>query len=166
MAATTSIRRSEPPIVRRWTPDPAGLAELWRHEAPRTLGVVAAFADRDLDYRPLEGARSIGETLAYLAASYDLTRRWLTDDAPPAAPAAAPASVHEALASLADRQQALFAVLDLLAPERFFDVIAPFGAPEHRGVMALGMFKHDLHYRGELYAYARACGHEPPDLYR
>ena len=48
---------------------------------------------------------------------------------------------------------------------RFFDVIAPFGVPEHRGVMALGMFKHELHYRGELYALARMCHRDPPDLY-
>ena len=73
--------------------------------------------------------------------------------------------VDQAVAAVADCQRALFETLDTTAPERFRDVIAPFGVPEHRGVMALGMFKHDLHHRGELYAMARVRGRRPPDLY-
>jgi uncharacterized damage-inducible protein DinB len=127
---------------------------------------VESFSDRDLAYRPQPGARSVGELIAYIAASYQLTRHWLTSDAPPPTLESAPQlTVPRALASLTGRQVELFAALSTLPASRFFDVIAPFGVREHRGVMALGMFKHDLHHRGELYALARACGHAPPDLY-
>jgi hypothetical protein len=147
-------------------PDPAGLLEVWRHEASRLLMVVATFQDHDLPYRPHSGARSVGEVCGYLGSSYDLTRYWLLHDiAAPASGSSRVRSIHDALTRLTDGQYALFEVLSGLAPERFFDVIAPFGVPEHRGVMALGMFKHELHYRGELYALARVCHHEPPDLY-
>jgi uncharacterized damage-inducible protein DinB len=147
-------------------PDPAGLLEVWRHEAPRTLRIVSVFTDVDLPYRPALSARSIGELCEYLASSYDLTRHWLVHDTQPfvAAPATT-SSVAQAMQRIADAQARVFDLLANFPAERFFDVIAPFGVPEHRGVMALGMFKHELHYRGELYSLARVCGHEPPDLY-
>jgi uncharacterized damage-inducible protein DinB len=147
-------------------PDPAGLLEVWRHEAPRTIRVVASFEDFDLGYRPAPHHRSVGEICEYLASSYELTERWLAADTP--SPVVEPrhvATVLEAIDRLTDAQAALFEALNGLPAERFFDVIAPFGVPEHRGVMALGMFKHELHYRGELYALARVCRREPPDLY-
>jgi len=147
-------------------PEPAGLAELWRHESPRTLAAVRSFVDDDLAYRAAGSRQSIGELCAYLADSYRLTEHWLVHDTPwPEARHRPLTSVDRAAATLADCQQSLFAALDTLAPQRFHDVIAPFGVAEHRGVMALGMFKHDLHYRGELYALARVCGRHPPDLY-
>jgi hypothetical protein len=147
-------------------PEPGGLLELWRHESPRTLAAIRSFVDEDLAYRASESARSVGELCAYLADSYRLTEHWLTHETPPPEERRPPlTSVDQAMAILAERQRSLFAALDILAPDRFHDVIAPFGVPEHRGVMALGMFKHDLHYRGELYALARVRGHHPPDLY-
>jgi uncharacterized damage-inducible protein DinB len=147
-------------------PEPAALLELWRHESPRTLAAVGSFVDADLGYRPSASSQSVGELCAYVADSYRLTEYWLAHDTPPPE-ASRPTltSVDRAAATVAECQQSLFAVLDALAPQRFHDVIAPFGVAEHRGVMALGMFKHDLHYRGELYALARVCGRQPPDLY-
>jgi uncharacterized damage-inducible protein DinB len=147
-------------------PEPAGLVELWRHESPRIVAAVRSLVDVDLAYRPSVSARSVGELCAYLADSYRLTEHWLVHDTPwPETRRPPLTSVDQAAATVAGCQQSLFAALDALAPQRFHDVIAPFGVPEHRGVMALGMFKHDLHYRGELYALARVCGHHPPDLY-
>jgi uncharacterized damage-inducible protein DinB len=147
-------------------PDPAGLLEVWRHEAPRTLRGVAVFTDADLAYRPAPGARSVGEICGYLASSYDVTRHWLLHEThTTAVEPNGVSTVVQAVERLADGQVRLFDVLRELSAQRFHDVIAPFGVAEHRGVMALGMFKHELHYRGELYALARVCGHEPPDLY-
>jgi uncharacterized damage-inducible protein DinB len=147
-------------------PDPAGLLEVWRHEAPRTLRVVAVFEDDDLAYRPAHTTRSVGEVCGYLASSCDVTRHWLQNDVHIAFMASdTPSTVAQALQRLADGHARLFEVLSGLSAERFSDVIAPFGVAEHRGVMALGMFKHELHYRGELYALARVCRREPPDLY-
>ena len=147
-------------------PDPADLLEVWRHEAPRTLRVVAVFDDDDLAYRPAPTTQSVGEVCDYLAASYDVTRHWLLNEVPIVSMAPeAPSTVAQALQRLADGHARLFEVLSGLPAARFSDVIAPFGVAEHRGVMALGMFKHELHYRGELYAFARICRREPPDLY-
>jgi uncharacterized damage-inducible protein DinB len=147
-------------------PEPGGLLELWRHEAPRTLAAVGSFVDEDLAYRAPGSAQSVGELCAYVADSYRLTEHWLAHDGPrPEAERPALTSVAQAVKALADGQRSVFEALETTAPERFHDVVAPFGVPEHRGVMALGMFKHDLHYRGELYALARVCGHHPPDLY-
>jgi hypothetical protein len=147
-------------------PDPKGLLEVWRHESPRMLRVVAVFEDDDLAFRPAPAAKSVGDVCGYVASSYDLTRHWLLHDTNASAAVTETIStVSHALRRLSDAQARLFDVLATLAPERFFDVIAPFGVPEHRGVMAVGMFKHELHYRGELYALARICRREPPDLY-
>ena len=147
-------------------PDPAGLAEVWRHEAPRMLGVATSFHDSDLEFRPGRSGRTVGDLLAYIADSCDLTRHWLLHDtAPPDRQPARCASVLGATEVIELAQASLFATLDRLQPERFFDVIAPFGQAEHRGVMALGMLKHELHYRGELYALAAMCGRRPPALY-
>lgn len=147
-------------------PDPAGLLEVWCHEAPRTLAIVSVFKDEDLPYRPALSARSIGELCDYLASSYDLTRHWLVHDMQPfVAEPFHVSGVAQALRHVSDAQARLFTALSEVDAERFFDVIAPFGVREHRGVMALGMFKHELHYRGELYSLARMRGHEPPDLY-
>ena len=147
-------------------PDPAGLLEVWCHEAPRTLAIVSVFKDEDLAYRPALSAKSIGELFEYLASSYDLTRHWLRHDTQPfVAEPSRVSSVALGLQQISDAQARLFTALSEVDAECFFDVIAPFGVREHRGVMALGMFKHELHYRGELYSLARVCGHEPPDLY-
>ena len=147
-------------------PDPAGLADVWRHEAPRLLRVVSTFDDADLRYCPAPAARSVGALCDYLAASYELTCHWLTRDTPFSGQRSTGVlTVAEALARLGEGQSVLFATLREIPAERFLDVIAPFGVPEHRGVMALGMFKHELHYRGELYALARICRRDPPDLY-
>ena len=130
------------------------------------LRVVSSFEDADLRYRPAPAVRSVGELCEYLAESYELTCHWLRHDGPfrPARPRSV-SRVYDALVRLGEGQAALFAVLSAMPAARFSDVIAPFGVPEHRGVMALGMFKHELHYRGELYALARMCRRDPPDLY-
>jgi uncharacterized damage-inducible protein DinB len=147
-------------------PDPAGLLEVWCHEAPRTLAIVSVFKDEDLAYRAAPSARSIAEVFEYLASSYDLTRHWLRSDTEPfVAEPFRVSSVAAGLQHIADAQARLFTALSELDAECFVEVIAPFGVAEHRGVMALGMFKHELHYRGELYSLARVCGHEPPHLY-
>jgi uncharacterized damage-inducible protein DinB len=143
-------------------PEPAGLVELWR----RTVAAVRSFVDGDLGYRASGSAQSVAELCAYVADSYRLTEHWLAHDTPSPEVRRRPlTSVNQAVATVVACQQSLFAALDALVPQRFHDIIAPFGVPERRGVMALGMFKHDLHYRGELYALARVCGHHPPDLY-
>jgi uncharacterized damage-inducible protein DinB len=127
---------------------------------------VRSFLDEDLAFRVSSAARSIGELIAYVADSYGVTEHWLNHERPRAVRLQARlASIEQALIALRDGQQSLFRALDELSADRFFDVIAPFGMPEHRGVMALGMFKHELHYRGELYALARLRGRNPPGLY-
>jgi len=163
---TTSIPRSEAVITRRWAPDPQGLLELWEHEAPRTLRIVGVFADRDLPYRPREGSRSVAELVGHLADSYRLTMDWLTStSARTRIPVAAPTGVGEAVQLVARAQADLFHTLSRVSQAAFADVVMPFGTPEPRSVMALGMLKHELHHRGEMYALARVCGHRPPGLY-
>jgi hypothetical protein len=147
-------------------PEPAGLLELWRHESPRTLAAIRSFVDQNLTYRASGSDLSVGGLCAYVAESYRFTEHWLACDAPPRNARCPPlTSVNQAVETVAECQRSLFAALGTTAPERFRDIITPFGVPEHRGVMALGMFKHDLHYRGELHALARVCGHRPPNLY-
>ncbi len=126
------------------------------------------FRDDDLAYQPGGRGRSVGQLLAHLIDSYELTRHWLTHDRPPIT--RVEHTLAGSLSSAVDRlrlaQQMLFASIEALAPGAFGASIAPFGVLETRGVMALGMFKHELHHRGELHALARMCGHEPPPLYR
>jgi uncharacterized damage-inducible protein DinB len=139
---------------------------VWAHEAPRTVRIVSIFDDCDLPFRPFDGARSIGELMAHLADSCQLTQHWLTaTSAAWATTAIPPTDVGRAVVAVADAHRALFDTLRQLSNAEFNTVIAPFGAPEPRSVMALGMFKHELHHRGELYALARVRGHRPPGLY-
>lgn len=153
-------------MIRRWSPDPPGLLELWRHEAPRTLRVVGVFADGNLAYRPVPGARTVGSLIAHVIDGYDLTRHWLASDhGRPAAVAAPPSSIADALRALRDAQEALFSALERRTVRDFETLVAPFGVPEPRAVMALGMLKHEIHHRGELHALARVCGRAVPHLY-
>lgn len=152
--------------MRRFAPDPLGLLELWRHEAPRTLRIFGVFLDEDLAYRAPGGGRSVGELLGHVIASYGSTGRWLIRDrreTPPTRPSIS--RVADAGQELARAQRDLFDALSRLAPEAFDEVVAPFGVAETLGVMAFGMLKHELHHRGELHALARVCARTVPSLY-
>jgi uncharacterized damage-inducible protein DinB len=149
-----------------WTPDPAGLLELWRHEGPRTRRIFRVFANADLDFRPSAASRSVGELLGHIIRSYSVTRHWLLRDTEDGVPnKCLPASVEEAANRLMAAQNGLFAVLEALTAASFLTEIAPFGVRETRAIMALGMLKHEIHHRGELYALARVRGLTPPGLY-
>ena len=163
---TTSTRPSSPFISRLWQPRPAGLLELWRHEGPRTLRVFGSFTDADLAFRPRGGGRSVAELLQHVADSYLLTVHWLSDERP-AGPrkTAPPSTVGEAVTLSASAQAALFAALAEVPDAAFESEIAPFGVAESRAVFALGMLKHEIHHRGELFSLARVCGHAPEGLY-
>jgi uncharacterized damage-inducible protein DinB len=163
---TTSTPRSEPFISRLWQPHPAGLLELWQHEAPRTLRVFRSFGDADLSFRAKGGGRSVAELLQHVADSYRLTVHWLSDVRPTAPRRTAlPSTVDEAVALSASAQAALFAALAALPEAAFERQIAPFGVAESRAVFALGMLKHEIHHRGELFSLARVCGRAPEGLY-
>jgi uncharacterized damage-inducible protein DinB len=163
---TTSTHRSSAAVLRRrWTPDPEGLLELWRHEGARTRRLFRVFQREDLDYTPLPGTRTVGELMAHMIGAYRLTLQWLEDGLAAAAADPAPCDGEQALAQLDAAQRALFSALGALPPEEFDREVAPFGVLETKGVMALGMLKHELHHRGELQMLARCCGHIPPSLY-
>lgn len=164
--ATTSTHPSEAVLRRTFEPDPVGLLELWRHEGPRTLRTFRVFADVDLGFRPQRGARSIAELLQHVTRSYRLTEHLLFFDTLADLQALElPSSVTVAANSLRDAQAGLFATLEGLPASLLLTEIAPFGRRESRAVMALGMLKHEIHHRGELYALARVCGRNPCNLY-
>jgi len=148
-----------------WVPAPAGLLELWSHEAPRTERAFGYFRDGDLAFR-FDSGRSVGELLAHVVDSLRLTTHWLghAHPAPPCAPLHA-TTISEMSRAVRERRAGLFATLDALSPADFDAFVAPFGVPEPRGVMAFGMLKHEIHHRGELYAMARACGRDVASLY-
>jgi uncharacterized damage-inducible protein DinB len=151
-------------------PDPNGVLELWRHEGARTDRAFGFFVDADVTWCPTPSDPPLAQLLMHIVHSRSVTVYWLL------APSATAANTHPeepkgradlALLRrrLASAGRSLFRVLAQLPPARFQDVIAPFGAPEPRGVMALGMLKHELHHRGELHAYARVLGKPIVPLY-
>ena len=163
---TTSTHRSETVIRRLWTPDPGGLLELWQHEGARTRRTFGVFAESDLAFRPQAGARSVAELMQHLVQSYRVTHHWLVFESAAGLPQVnLPTSVADATDLLKTAQRELFRALAETSPESFRVEIVPFGAREARGVMAIGMLKHEIHHRGELYALARVCGRTPPHLY-
>lgn len=161
--AIISILPSEP-IRRRWAPDPLGLVELWRHEAPRMVRLFGLLRNEDLDARGAEGSRSIGELLQHIIDSVWNTIEWSSGESGKQTSVTAQ-EIGDFVAALQCAYATLFATLDRLAAARFEEVIAPFGVPETRAVMALGMFKHELHHRGELQTLARIRGRSVPSLY-
>jgi uncharacterized damage-inducible protein DinB len=164
--ATTSTRPSETVLKRSWAPDPSGLLELWRHEGPRTLRTFLTFSDDNLSFRPKSAARSIAESFQHIIRGYWLTRHWLSCETPSGMPEIPlPGRVNQAINLLKQGQRELFVTLEGISASDFLVEIAPFGLHESRAVMALGMLKHEIHHRGELYALARVCGLTPPGLY-
>ena len=155
-------------ISRQWAPGPRGLLELWQHEGARTDRAFGFFSNDDLAWCPLAPERSIGELLVHIAHARAVTTYWLL------APMGTPPRSHSlesgvqpraARSLLAIAGQELFRTLCDMPAERFDDPVVPFGERETRGVMALGMLKHELHHRGELHAYARVLGKRPVSLY-
>jgi uncharacterized damage-inducible protein DinB len=162
----TSTPLSKEVIRRVWTPSPIGLLELWQHEAPRTARTFRIFSDEDLDYRPRPNDRSVAQVMQHIISSYLLTHHWLVhESSDDFRRVALPQNVTIAATLLISAQHELFELLRAASDESFRVEIRPFGVRESRGVMALGMLKHELHHRGEMYSLARACGHTPPNLY-
>ena len=163
---TISTHHSEPFISRLWQPHPPALLELWQHEAPRTLRIYRSFADADLLFRAKGGGRSVAELFQHITDSYWLTGQWLSCGARmDARKAELPRTVEEAVAFSSSAQASLFDTLANVPDAEFEKKISPFGVLETCGVFALGMLKHEIHHRGELYALARVCGHVPEGLY-
>lgn len=162
---TISTHHSKPFISRLWQPYPAGLLELWQHEAPRTLRIYRSFTDGDLFFRAKGGGRSVAELFQHIIDSYWLTGYWLSKGPQTGPRKATPTTVGEAAELLHSAQAALFATLSNVPDAEFEKEISPFGVPESCAVFALGMLKHEIHHRGELYSLARVCGHTPEGLY-
>jgi uncharacterized damage-inducible protein DinB len=155
----TSTRRSETVLRRSWLPDSVGLLELWQHEGLRTLRTFRFFVDADLGFRPQPSQRCIAELLHHVIQSYGFTRHWLVSESTIDPPTVAlPKSVAASAELLREAQAGLFTALREVSASSLLAEIAPFGVRESRAVMALGMLKHEIHHRGELYAMARVCG--------
>lgn len=169
MMGTIATPPSEPsPLRRRFTPEPAALRELWAHEAPRIHRIVAVFDDDDLSMTAAPGSRSVAALVSHIAESARLTDAWIRARGEPAVtpePEPPAGSVAELGNEVVVAHDALLEVLDATPADAFDVTVSPFGQPETLGVMAFGMFKHELHHRGELTALARLCGRTVPFLY-
>jgi hypothetical protein len=152
-------------MKRLFVPEPSGLLELWGHEAPRLLRIVSVFEESDLCWAPPSHNRQrpIAEVIQHVEDSLYVTASWLGGDKPQKS------ANLEASRQIVDRliaaQAALASALRRSSRHSFENVICPFGVAESIGVAAFGMFKHELHHRGELVGYAKCLGRLVPHLY-
>ncbi|HYP28276.1 MAG TPA: DinB family protein [Blastocatellia bacterium] len=130
-----------------------------------SLALRAAPADR-MEWRPKEGMFSLRELVTHIPqAELMITRSAIAgskqkveldlSNLPP-----------EEIADIFDRQHAELAEeVSKLGSEQIRDKVEIFGKSLPRIVLLHGMVEHEIHHRGQLYAFLRLVDVEPPPLF-
>jgi uncharacterized damage-inducible protein DinB len=144
-----------------------------------TLRLIGVFEDKDLDYRPVKGARSVRELITHIYGmmgtfSEGIRRGKLTAEIEnPATPETEEGRKTVAslktIAHLQDFARTNFQTIEKtlaeLTDERLAQPLeSPFGTFPTWQYFAFAYDEH-WHHRGQLYTYARLIGKEPPMLY-
>jgi uncharacterized damage-inducible protein DinB len=144
-----------------------------------TLRAIAAFEDRDLDFRPRPQVRTPKELIFHMYAQEEIVAkaarqgRFDAEAAGGSEPEAeAVAGELKALATVRDvqayaeaRHQAALNILGAMSEEEVVrPVESPFGTYPVWRFFDFAYDEH-WHHRGQLYTYLRLLGKEPPMLY-
>ena len=138
-------------------------------EFQRTRRLAAAFTDADLDYRPTPEIMSAGEQFAHIIGGQKFIASLMAGKTPDHTlfQTEAPSQVSQILEGLDQASAQVQEAVRGCDDASWQESVSPFG-PHFtlpRGIMAVALVEHEIHHRGNLYVYARLCGHTPPPLY-
>ncbi len=144
-----------------------------------TLRLIGTFDDKDLDYRPKPGMRSVRELIMHIYGmkktfSEGMRQGKLTADIeneaiPETEEGKASAASLKTVADLQNYARTCFQTINETLASTTDEQLAkplesPFGTFLTWQYFAFGYDEH-WHHRGQLYTYARLLGKEPPMLY-
>ncbi len=145
----------------------ADLTEHLQRYRATTLQVLDLVEAEDLDWRPSRSQYSLGQQLVHIAQTEDHFSRGLFDRDWSSArlrfpnPLPAPEALRAFFASV---RQYTLSKLEALEPDELGAVVeVPNGPPGHSMRSWLWfILEHELHHRGQIWAYLRAMGLAPP----
>jgi uncharacterized damage-inducible protein DinB len=144
-----------------------------------TLRAIAALEDRDLDFRPRPGMRTPRELVFHIYSqekllaeaaragnmTLEMANRSNPEDPSAASELGGLTTVHDVLTFAGGCHDAAERIFqDLSEPDVGRQVESPFGSYPAWQYFIFAYDEH-WHHRGQLYAYLRLLGKEPPMLY-
>jgi uncharacterized damage-inducible protein DinB len=138
---------------------------LWLHEAPRTISIILDFDLQHFHARYVDGIRSPAELSCHIEDSILLAIACLSGSLAARNRARLAEQPSAAARGLTDAFSKLQQTLTQLSQTDFGRPISPFGTVEPLGLMAFGMFKHEIHHRGQLFLLAQIAGLKCEGLY-
>lgn len=144
-----------------------------RSAALRTIRLVAAFRDQDMDLRPGEGSFSTAEQVRHICQSSNFMRGLLADAEPTMEAFKREFDVSTHAAALQSLRGVAREVVEAAARvdrDLLQQVVMPFGPDwtewhRPRAELVAAMIDHESHHRGQLTVYARIARRDIPLLY-
>jgi len=144
-----------------------------------TLRAIGAFADADLDFRPMPGMRTPRELIFHIYAqesglaeaaergefTLEAAKRSIPEDPSATATLSTLVGVREALAYAESCHARAETIFDSMSDDEIArPVVSPFGTYPSWQYFLFAYDEH-WHHRGQLCVYLRLLGKTPPELY-
>jgi uncharacterized damage-inducible protein DinB len=142
------------------------ILKYWENVRELTLKVLDRFPEHQSGYRPADGVRSVAKLFDHILAVELYARKGIIDNiwGPVPTPALGNSSLAALRVALVGEHSTTIAKLRLLPETRFTQFYdTPFGKITGEGMIYLAIDE-EIHHRGNLYAYLRMLGVEPPQM--
>lgn len=136
----------------------------------RTVRMIRAFQDEDLDLRPGPGSMSTAEQINHIAQTHHFLRGLFSEEEVTPKLFDRDFDVSTVAAAVTSLKQVLGearSALNNMPAGLWEQEVEPFGAEwrMQRSQLALVMLNHETHHAGQLHVYLRVAGKQPPVLY-
>lgn len=129
----------------------------WMSHRNALIALLDTVQDADLDYKPWDGAMSLGQLVTHIVDSTDMFTKVVQGEAPGKA-AEAFTSVSALKAYVNEITEQTKSALSSITEDKLTG-IAKFSTMQMPGIAMLQMAKeHEIHHKGQLFTYARIIG--------
>ncbi|MCC7430814.1 DinB family protein [bacterium] len=145
------------------------LIQGWNFDSRLTERIIAAFSDKDLDFKATPEMMSLRGLVEHIVVSQNflicgIKGSW---DFANFEMQTSMQTVSDAVKTYKEVNKKLIASIEEATEERLAEThdVWKMGKEFSVATVCTQLREHEIHHRGQLYVYARLCGIVPPDLY-
>jgi uncharacterized damage-inducible protein DinB len=148
------------------SPETESLVKNWNRVHRQTARVLAAAPNDKLDWKPGDNMFTLRELITHIPeAEAEIVSLALSGNMQKVTLDLAGASVAEIVVKFDSSHDRLVAEVAKLSLDQLNEKVEAFGSVMRRVVLLRALIEHEIHHRGQLFAYLRLAGIEPPSLY-
>ena len=147
-------------------PEIESFVKNWNRIHKQTSRALRAAPADKMEWRPKEGMFSLRELVTHIPHAELMITRSALAGSQQTVELDLSSSSPEEIADIFDRHHAELAEeVSKLGSEQIKDIVEIFGKSFPRLALLHGMVEHEIHHRGQLYAFLRLADVEPPSLF-